>query len=345
MNTKSTIKLTTMYYQMKHLSYFLLLFLFATACEDDDDDELLGNWIEMSDFEGVPRSDAALFTIGTKAYVCTGYDDEDERRNDAWVYDSEINNWDTIADFPGVARNSAVAFSIGDKGYLGTGYDGDNKLKDFWEYDPSTNTWTQKADFAGSARYGAVAFSVDGKGYIGTGYDGHMLKDFYAYSPGTDTWEKIISIPGSKRMDAVSFVIDDKAYVATGIDNGTYENDFFEYDPETLSWTEKREISNISDDDYDDDYSIVRIEAVAFSVGNFGYIATSGAGSVGTDVWQYDVANDLWEEKTGLEASARMEAVGFAIGNRGYVVSGRSSSYYFDDLWAFDPFDEQVDYD
>jgi predicted porin len=32
-----------------------------------------------------------------------------------------------------------------------------------------------------------------------------------------------------------------------------------------------------------------------------------------------------------------MDAVGFSIDNVGYITTGRSSSYYFDDIWAFDP--------
>ncbi len=329
---------------MKYLMFSLILAFFL-ACDYEEDEELLGNWVELSDFEGIPRSDAAVFTIGNKAYVATGYDGDD-RLQDVWAYDVDNNNWEQVADFPGTARNGAVGFSINGKGYIGTGYDGDDPLGDFWEYDPTTDVWTQKADFGGSARYGAVGFAIDGKGYIGTGYDGYMLKDFYAYDPETDTWEKILSIPGSKRKDAIAFVIDGKAYVGTGIDNGTYENDFFEFDPETGSWTEKREISDVSDDDYDDDYYIVRIEAVGFSVGSLGYVATGGAGTVGNDVWEYDPSKDIWEQKTSVEGSSRIEAVGFGIGDRGYVTTGRSSStYYFDDLWGFDAFDEQEDYD
>lgn len=329
----------------KHLFLIALLTTILLSCDEEEEtSEFLGNWQELSDFEGVPRNDAVGFSIGNKGYVGTGYDGDD-RLNDFWEYDADKNYWVQKADFPGTERNGAVGFGTDTKGYIGTGYDGSESLSDFWEYNPLTNTWSEKADFAGSARYGAVGFAINNKGYIGTGYDGNALKDFYEYDPTQDIWTKIISMGGSKRMDAIAFVINGKAYVGTGLDNGIYEDDLWEFDPELGYWTEKREIANNSDDDYDDDYSITRTEAIAFTVNNLGYVATGGQGSIGTDVWEYDPINDIWEEKTELEAVARMEAVAFSIGNKGYITTGRSSSYRFDDLWSFEPFEEQVDND
>ena len=222
-----------------------------------------------------------------------------------------------------------------------------SELNDFYEYDPVSDIWNQVADFAGSARYGAVSFALDNKGYVGTGYDDNALKDFWEYDPGTNVWTKITSLGGGKRQDAVAFVINGKGYVCGGIDNGSYETDFWEYDPTTNSWDEKRDISNINDDEsYDNDYtSIIGTNKVAFTINNLGYVTTGGAGTTGTIVWEYDPIEDLWEEKTSLEASSRLSAVGFAINNVGYITTGRNGSYYFDDLWGYDPEEEQVDLD
>jgi N-acetylneuraminic acid mutarotase len=251
------------------------------------------------------------------------------------------NYWTQKANLPGTPRNGAVGFGIENKGYIGTGYDGDNKLNDFWEYNSVTNTWVQRADFLGSARYGAVGFSINDKGYIGTGYDGNHLKDFYEYSTATDTWLKIVSIGGSKRRDATAFVISGKGYVVSGLDNASYQNDFYEYDPSTGLWTEKRKISNVSDDDYDNDYtSISRINGVGLAFNGKGYIVGGSTSSLLGNVWEYDPTTDLWQEKTAFEGTNRTEAVGFGIGNLGYVATGRSSSYYLDDIWCFNPIAE-----
>ncbi len=322
-----------------------LIITVMPACNDEDDeDDLIGNWIERSDFEGVPRSDAIVFCIGNCAYVGMGYDGED-RLKDIWEYDVDRNTWLQKADLPGEARNGAVAFATETRGYVGTGYDGINKLGDFWEYDPTTNTWEQKADFGGSARYDAVAFSIDNKGYICSGYDGNYLKDLWQYNPSTDSWEQKVSLGGGKRRDAVAFVINDKGYVCTGIDNGFYENDFWEYDPVEDTWNKKNYISDATEESFDDEYtSITGINKSAFTMNQKGYVVSGGTSSL-QEVWEYNPVTDLWEEKTSLEGTGRIDAVGFSVNNRGFITTGRSSSYYFDDIWEFKPDDVYDEYD
>ena len=320
---------------------FLLPSLPACKNSSTSSSDVYGDWIRLSDFEGLPRSSAVSFVIGTKAYVATGYDGKD-RLNDFWEYDQQTNNWKRKADFPGVARNGAVGFSIGSKGYVGTGYDGSQRLKDFYQYDPATDTWTRIADFGGTARYEAVAFSIGSKGYVATGDDGNFQKDLWEYDPAANSWTQKVSLGGAKRRGAIAMVIDGKAYVCTGINNGVYENDLWQYDPSTDQWSKKRSIANVSDESYDNDYSdITGMNKVAFSINGKGYIATGGAGSAGTSVWEYDPVSDLWNKKTSFESTGRTEAVGFSIGDYGYVTTGMNSGYYFDDLWGFKPNDKQ----
>jgi predicted porin len=73
-----------------------------------------------------------------------------------------------------------------------------------------------------------------------------------------------------------------------------------------------------------------------FSIGTKGYLATGGQ-TTGVECWEYNPGTDVWIEKTSFEGTIRSDAVGFTIGNRGYVVTGRSGSFYFDDIWALDP--------
>lgn len=327
----------------------LSILVIFSSCSDDDEEDLVGNWVELSDFEGIPRSDAVGISLEGKGYIVTGYDGED-RLNDLWEYDPLNDYWKQKADFPGKARNGAVGFSANGKAYVGTGYDGTNKLNDFYEFDPYTNSWTQIADFIGSPRYGAIAMTLRDLGYVGTGYDGNYLKDFYQYDPIADEWEQKVSVGGSKRRDAMTFVVDDIGYVFGGLDNGVYEDDFWKYDPTADSWTRLRDISDATDEDYDDDYGIVRTNAVTFVMDGKGYVATGGRSTTGGDVWEYNPVTDLWVEKTelaedGSGGADRTEAVSFTINNIGYVITGRNSSYYFDDVWRFEPNSEMYEYD
>ena len=314
---------------------FLALPLF-TSCNKTTEDVLVGNWVKLSDFDGIPRSDAVGFSIGTKGYLGTGYDGSG-RLSDFWEYDPVRNAWTQKADVPDPARNGAIGFGTDTKGYIGTGFDGKNRLGDFYEYDPVLNTWTRKADFGGSERYGAVAFALNNKGYVGTGYDLNYLKDFWEYDPATDTWTQKTSIGGSKRRDAACFTVNGKGYIVTGLDNGIYLTDMWEYEPGSDTWNKKRAITNATDETFDDKYTtITGIGKVGFGIAGKGYLATGGQ-TTGTDCWEYNPVDDLWTQKTPFEGTIRSDAVGFTIGNRGYVTTGRSGTYYFDDIWALDP--------
>lgn len=325
------------------LAWSSLLFTFVSCSKDEED--LIGNWVKSSDFEGVARGDASVFIVENKVYVFGGYDGK-KRLKDIWEYDFNQGYWTQKAEFTGAARSSAVAFAIADKGYIGTGYDGEKYLRDFWEFDPINNKWTEKATFRGSARYGAVAFSLNGVGYLGTGYDGNYLKDFYKYNPNTDTWDESVSIMGSKRAFANSFIIDNKAYVVCGMNNGSYVTDFWVFDPATSSWEAKAHITNKTDEKFDDDYKTInRLNAVSLVINGKAYIAVGEAGSLVKNTWEYNPITDRWTERTAFEGTARSAAVAFAINNRGFVLTGRSSSYYFDDMWEFKPNDEYNKYD
>lgn len=317
----------------------LALLLLTTRCKKDDTEELIGNWIEQSDFEGVARGNAVAFTIGDIGFVGTGYDGED-RLSDFWSYDAERNNWTQIAEFGGKPRQDAVAFTAGGAGYVGTGYDGLVRYKDFWKYDPGTNTWDSvTADFGGLPRYGAVAFSINNIGYVGTGFSGNAEKDLWAYDPGSNTWEQKTSFQ-SKIQDAVAFVINDEGYICTGINNGVYSKDFYKYDPASDTWTALRKISDVSDESFDDNYAIIRRKAVAFVMGGKAYITTGDVGSLKNDVWEYTPSTDLWTIRTSFEGTTRTDAVAFSLENgRGFVATGVSSTLYFDDIWEFKPND------
>ncbi len=325
---------------MKKLLLILMVGLFFVACSSEEDEDL-GNWIKQSDFEGIPRSNAVSFVLNNKVFVGSGYnvDEDNEYLTDFWMYDPGNDFWVKIADFPGSGRTGAIAFEANGKAYIGTGYNGKEKLKDFWEYDPSTNVWTRKADFGGSARYGAVAFSLNDKGYVGTGYDGNDNRDFWIYDPATDQWSQTVSMGGSKRKNAAAFVIDGKAYVCTGINNGVYQTDLWQFDPTTAAWTQKVDLNE------EDDWSITRSQAAAFTLNGKAYVGLGEYSGVRSDIWEYDPSQDTWTSKTDFEGSSRQESVAYVINNKAYIGLGRSGSYYFDDVWEFRPDDEYDDED
>ena len=321
---------------------------FVCCSNDDDEEELVGNWVKVSDFDGVARCSAVTFTVDGTVYVAAGgYGGYKYRLNDLWRFNEDGGTWTEMASMPGEARTYAVAFATNRYGYVGLGYNGDTYLKDFWRYDPSADTWQKVAEFGGSARRAAVAFSVNGTGYVGCGYDGNHLKDFWKYDEDSDRWIQVTSIGGSKRIGASAFVIDGIAYVVGGENNSDVVTDFWAYDASTDTWTEKRKIANVSDDDYDDDYgTIARSYGAAFTMYGLGYFTCGEkSGSGMTSTWEYNPAKDRWTERTSFEAGTRSESVGFSINDRGFVLTGKSGTYQYDDMWEFFPRDEYDELD
>lgn len=167
----------------------------------------------------------------------------------------------------------------------------------------------------------------------------NYLKDFYAFDPSTNSWTQIVSIGGSKRRGATSFVLDNIAYVCCGTNNGGYVDDFWKFDPSDGTWTQLRDMSDSSDESYDDDYNIVRTNGVALVIDGAVYLACGESGGVRSDTWKYYPTTDLWEKVAKFKGTARSATVAFSNGERGFVATGSSSTYYFDDIWELRPYE------
>lgn len=326
--------------------------LIGAACTSTDStsSDLVGNWVKSESFDGVGRAGAVCFVINDTAYVATGYDGTN-RLKDTWAF-HPTKGWSQRSIMPALAaaRNSAVGFAANGKGYVTTGYDGYNRLQDTWEFDPLSNSWMQKANLpdqtngtvGSGARMGAVGFALLNKGYVCAGYTGSHMKDLWQFDPtnGTmGTWTQKTSINTSdKRRDAAVLVYQDKAYIVTGTNNGVVSSEMNMYDPASDSWTKKRDIANVSSENYDDNYSsIVRGSAVAFVLNGKGYVTTGENGSYNKTTWEYDFATDVWTQRTSFERSDRSSAIAFTVANRAFVGLGKNSTYYLDNVDEFKP--------
>lgn len=326
------------------IKWLLALLLMVTvvlvnsSCSSDDDDDP-DEWVRGSDFEGLPRSGAASFTIGNYSYVTTGYGTNSNRFVDTWRFDPSTQSWDRMADFPGEARNNAVAFVLNGKGYVGLGTNSTTLFSDFYAYDPTTDTWEQTADFLGGARYGSVAFTLDGVAYVGTGRDNNAqdFNDFYTFSPSVSggSWTKVISTP-NKRSFAFVFVLDGLAYLGGGVSGTQTLSTFYSFNGNT--WVEKEPLADRDDDDYT--YTLNRLSPVAFVLGGTAFISggtTSYNGSTTNTTWRYYAAGDYWVEHQNFYGSSRHQAVSFVHDGVAYIGTGRSGTSPFYDVWKFVP--------
>ncbi|OQP65359.1 hypothetical protein A3860_16970 [Niastella vici] len=344
--------------KMKNVLVYSLALVIATApiliipaCSksSSSSSDLVGNWAISDYFDGPARSEAVLFQIADTVFVGTGLSDT-KRFNDFWKYSLSKRYWTRIADFKGGLRSSAIAFALNKKGYVGTGTDGSNFQNDMWQYSVDSNGWAPRNTFGWSAsnpggataRVEAVAFTVNNTAYVATGYDNNFLKDVWQYNAASDSWTQKAGIAGSKRSQATVFNVGGKVYLVSGNNNGSALNDIQVYDPSADTWTALRKLTNSSDESYDDKYtSIIRYNAVGFTIGSKAYLATGENGSMNSHTWEYDPSNDTWAEKTAFSGTARTGALAFTLTtngtDRGFVMTGRSGTAPFDNMYELQP--------
>lgn len=342
-----------------------------TSCNKNSDtpDTEEGNWVKRGYFDGPARYGAVSFVINDTAYVGTGYNASepdnyvDENSNllvkNHYLRDffkltmpavSTSNSqtgyyWTQVACMPDDGfRANGTAFTVHNIAYVGLGSyraeAGGAELfrKDFYSFDGST--WQPIAPFKGSARKLAVGFGLGSKGYVTTGWDGaNNQKDCYQYDPVQDSWTLIDAIPGDKRQGASVFVYKDKVYLFGGAGSATACTDMWQMDSVNLKWTALANITNTSEMSYDDDYSdIVRENAAAFVIDNYGYYSSGdNGGTLVKSTWRYDFEHDRWLRRTPLERNDRNYAVGFTVHNRGFLGTGLYGSTPLDDFQEFIP--------
>ena len=208
-------------------------------------DQVTNVWSRKADYIGniyypVGAIGAPGFSIGTKGYIGTGYDNWYDTLYE-WESDTTSLNYNTWTIKSAALTNMvcAVSFSINNYGYYG--FDsGGNYSQNIWEWNQLTNTWTQKADFIGPARTSASGFSIGSKGYIGTGKDVNgFLRDFWEWDQVNNSWVQLADFGGYARSNAIGFAIGNKGYIGLGVTwSNVYERDFWEFDRSAVSLNE-----------------------------------------------------------------------------------------------------------
>ncbi|MGN7785663.1 Kelch repeat-containing protein [Niabella sp. 22666] len=189
--------------------------------------------------------------------------------------------------------------------------------------------WKVSSEFEGIGRTEAVHFTIGDLEYVGLGYNGtDRLKDFWAFQKSSGTWKRVAEFPGDARNSAVAFVVGGVAYVGSGFNGSTKLSDFWSYNPGTNSWTQIADLADFG--------GTARYGAVAFSLGNKGYIATGYDGNYLKDLWEYDPSSNTWQQKASLTGAKRTDAAAFVYNNKAYVVTGVSNDSYLTDFYSYD---------
>ncbi len=279
-------------------------------------------WTKVASLPNCKRDNAAGFSAAGMGFMCCGMDTNNMVEKDVWQYDPHSDVWTQKADLPGVARRNPFSFSINNIGYVGSGIADSSVygtiLNDVYAYDPTSNSWTSKAPYPIQI-YRAPGAACNGKGYVFGGRSSFMsMYDVYEYDPATDSWAAKTPMPpapGSSggRDGGSAFAVGTKFYFGLGRDDSFYDFHFWEFDPATNLWTLKADFPGGH-----------RTDAIAFTIGNLGFVGLGTDGGYKKDFWAYNPASDTWSFANNFNGAARRDVAAFVINDTAYVTTGKS---------------------
>jgi hypothetical protein len=254
-------------------------------------------WVQLPDFPGTARDDAASFTIGDKIYVGTGMEVGWGLTNDWYCYDTNTAIWSAIAPMPDTPRQYAVGFTIEDKGYLFGGLGANGALNDLWCYDPMLDTWIEKAPLPGEGRYACVAADDGWNGQIATGMlsSGMPTNEHWLYNASMDAWFAAAPAPGPARHRASSFTNSSFMVIGGADAQGNALADVWKYDVlfPTGEWVPGPALPAPR-------YGAKGVPFWDLLIGG-----ASGANTFHEDVWRLVANSTEWEVFPGFEGGPR----------------------------------------
>jgi N-acetylneuraminic acid mutarotase len=150
----------------------------------------------------------------------------------------------------------------------------------------------------------------------------------------SQVWNQKASICDYGRFGAIGCSCGGKGYIGLGeIEDGTFLNDFWEYDTLTNHWTRKADFPGGG-----------RFAAVAYPVNGMIYVffGFDNSNNCNNDVWAYNPSTNTWIQKSVFPGQPRFCARGFVISDSlVFIGTGTyNSSYdYLYDFWMYNPSD------
>ncbi len=273
-------------------------------------------WKQLADFPGEGKERVNSFSIGEYVYVGGGRMSIVGGSNEWWSFHPATGIWAPIKSFPsdpGIIRS--VSFDNEEFGYVGLGYDtgtGD-LLKDMWRYDPQADEWEPMSPFSGEGILNATRISGADKCYVAFGAIDLNVEDYsreiWAYTPDSDSWELVTEIPSFERYYGIGFVKENKLYVGLGGTNDAAYRDFWEYDLDQATWTQKA--------DFPTDYSLI---CQSFDIDGNMYVqeGINNENRQGDKLFRYDSEKDEWINESNFLGTKRVYSFAEVLNGKGY---------------------------
>jgi N-acetylneuraminic acid mutarotase len=186
--------------------------------------------------------------------------------------------------------------------------------------------WRHRACFPGAARAGGVSFVLGNNAYIVGGdleFSDNGIAEVWEYSEADDSWTPKNDFP-TIITGASAFVINDTAYVGLGSgtgDGGPYYSSFYRYDASNDQWIAVHGFPGTA-----------RYTAMAFAIGEQGYITCGKATGFLSDTWAYNPDSDSWTQVADFPGGIRGDGFAATTENFAYVGlgNGPNGTYYND---------------
>jgi hypothetical protein len=193
-------------------------------------------WMQLPDFPGNARDDAAVFTIVDRTYVGTGMDAGFQLTNDWFSFSLSSQTWAPAVALPATGRQYCSGFALEQFGFLFGGVDMNGPLNELWQFDATTGQWTQRAPLPAPGRYASAVIVSDNAAYICGGLlaGGVATNEVWRYDRITNTWSPRAPMPGPARHRASSMY----NMVVGGADAADQAlNDVLAYDESSDTWS------------------------------------------------------------------------------------------------------------
>ena len=192
---------------------------------------------------------------------------------------------------PARAHHSATV--VDGKMVIHGGAAGGAPLSDTWVYDPQANTWTQKSS-SGPALTHHSAVVSNGEMYLvgGTDSGGMPSAEVWGYDLTSSSWTQGADYPGpfGAAYGAAVFAPDSTIMVG-----GTTGNDYYVYDPQANTWTQKSSSGTTPPN---------RVLGASAQVGGSTVEYLFGGEdenvNILNDTWEFDYDTNTWTRKTDM---------------------------------------------